>query len=59
VKELGQDMGCDWQEGIHYVAGMENRTDIDPDVVRLLLADEMRRQQQRGSAATPRPLPNL
>ncbi len=59
VKELGQDMGWDWQEGIHYVAGMENRTDIDQDLVQLLLADEMRRQQQQSMQATPRPKPNL
>lgn len=59
IKELGQDMGWDWQEGIHYVAGMENRTDIDQDVVQLLLAEEMRRQQQRGMAAVERPKPNL
>lgn len=59
VKELGQDMGWDWQEGIHYVAGMEDRTDIDPDVVQLLLADEMRRQQQRTMQAVERPKPNL
>ena len=59
VKELGQDMGWDWQEGIHYVTGMENRTDLDPEEVRLLLADEMRRQQQRAMQAVERPKPNL
>ncbi len=59
VKELGQDLGWKWQEGMHYVAGMENRTDIDQDRVRLLLAEQMRRQERQQQAAKPREKPKL
>lgn len=59
VRELQQDMGWAWQEGMHYVEGLENRTDVDQDVVRLLLAEEERRMQQRQLAEKPRDPPNL
>jgi hypothetical protein len=59
VRELQQDMGWSWQEGMHYVAGLENRTDVDQDVVRLLLAEEERRVQQRRLSEKPRDPPNL
>jgi hypothetical protein len=59
VKELGQDLGWAWQEGMHYVPGMENRTDLDQDQVRLLLAEEQRRQQRQQMAGKPREKPNL
>ena len=59
IKELGQDFGWAWQEGMHYVPGMENRTDLDQEQVRLLLAEEMRRQQRSAQAAKQRPVPKL
>ena len=59
VRELGQDMGWEWHESMRYVPGMENRTDLDQDQVRLLLAEEMRRQQQRQMQAVQRVKPNL
>ena len=59
IKELGQDVGWSWQEGMHYVPGMENRTDLDQEQVRLLLAEEMRRQQRSTQAAKQRPVPKL
>jgi hypothetical protein len=59
VKELGQDLGWTWQEGMHYVPGLENRTDVDQDQVRLLLAEENRRQQRQTMAAKPREKPKL
>lgn len=59
IRELSQDMGWAWQEGMHYVEGLENRTDVDQEVVRLLLADEQRRRQQRQMAEKPRDPPNL
>jgi hypothetical protein len=59
VKELGQDLGWAWQEGMHYVPGMENRNDLDQDQVRLLLAQEEQRRQRRQMAEKPREKPNL
>jgi hypothetical protein len=59
VRELQQDMGWRWQEGMHYVPGLENRTDVDQDVVRLLLADEERRREQRRLSQKRRDPPNL
>jgi hypothetical protein len=59
ARELQQDMGWAWQEGMHYVEGLENRTDVDQDEVRLLLAEEERRMQQRQLAEKPRDPPNL
>jgi len=59
VLELQQDMGWKWQEGMHYVAGLENRTDVDQDEVRLLLADEENRVRQRKLSEKPRDPPNL
>lgn len=59
IRELQQDMGWAWQEGMHYVAGLENRTDVDQEVVQLLLADEERRVRQRQLAEKPRDPPNL
>ncbi len=59
VKELGQDLGWTWQEGMHYVPGLENRTDVDQDQVRLLLAEENRRQQRQTMAAKQREKPKL
>ena len=59
VRELGQDMGWEWQESMRYVPGMENNTSLDQDRVRLLLQEEMRRQQRRQMQAVPREKPNL
>jgi hypothetical protein len=59
VKELGQDLGWTWQEGMHYVPGLENRTDVDQEQVRLLLAEENRRQQRQTMAAKQREKPKL
>jgi hypothetical protein len=59
VKELGQDLGWTWQEGMHYVPGLENRTDVDQEQVRLLLAEQNRRQQRQTMAAKQREKPKL
>ncbi|MFO1095998.1 MAG: vWA domain-containing protein [Planctomycetaceae bacterium] len=59
ARELQQDMGWTWQEGMHYVEGLENRADVDQDAVRLLLAEEERRQQQRAMSEKRRDPPNL
>jgi len=59
VRELQQDMGWTWQEGMHYVDGLEDRTDVDQDAVRLLLADEEQRVRQKTLAEKPRDPPNL
>ncbi len=59
IKELSQDMGWSWQEGLRYVPGMENDRNLDPEQVRLLLAEEERRQQQRRMAEKPRDKPKL
>ncbi|MBL8850417.1 MAG: VWA domain-containing protein, partial [Planctomycetaceae bacterium] len=53
ARELQQDMGWKWEEGIHYVEGLENRTDVDQEVVRLLLAEEERRMEQRQLSEKP------
>jgi hypothetical protein len=59
IKELSQDMGWSWQEGLRYVPGMENDSNLDPEQVRLLLAEEERRQRQRQMAEKPRDKPKL
>lgn len=58
VKELSEDVGWAWQESIRYVPGMEN-SDLNPEEVRLLLAEEERRQQQRRMQEKPREKPKL
>lgn len=59
VRELQQDMGWSWREGMHYVAGLENRDGVDQDAVRRLLADRERRTRQRRLSEKPRDPPNL
>ena len=59
VRELQQDMGWSWQEGMHYVPGLEDRQEVDQDVVRRLLADRERQNRQRQLSQKPRDPPNL
>lgn len=59
VRELSQDLGWEWKENLRYVPGIENRTDIDPDRLRILLAEEERRQQRQKMEQVKHERPKL